>query len=141
RLDVLVGDRPVVAESVDALAAKIVGPEAKRDAPPVIGAAAEHAGTPPAELRAGGAGIRLAVDLPTAVARVELAEGAAVDRRATVRGRVTRDHHRTVFRGEPFVAGLEHDDARARLGEHVGGHAAARARADDRHVVDRSLLH
>src|SRR5688572_15820410 len=43
RLEIVVGDRPVVAETIEALAPEVVGTEAQRDAAPVIGAPAEHA--------------------------------------------------------------------------------------------------
>src|SRR5689334_18829908 len=44
RRDVVVADRPVVAESVSCLPLKIPGTESQRDAPPVIRPSAEHAG-------------------------------------------------------------------------------------------------
>ena len=49
RLHVLVGDRPVVAETVEALAPEVVGTEAQRDAAPVVRAAAEHPRPEPVE--------------------------------------------------------------------------------------------
>src|SRR5207249_4918466 len=76
RLHVLVADRPIVAESIERLPLEVVGAEAQRDAAPVVRAAAEHAGAPPAELRAGRGGVRRAVGLPAAVTRVEFAERA-----------------------------------------------------------------
>ena len=49
RLQVVVADRPVVAEAVEAAAPEVVGAEAQRDAAPVVGAAAEHARAEPVE--------------------------------------------------------------------------------------------
>src|SRR5262245_9438461 len=65
RLDVVVRDRPVVAESVEALSPEIRWTEAQRNAAPVMRAAAEH---PPAEPspRALADRVRLAVDVPPA---------------------------------------------------------------------------
>src|SRR5690242_7528092 len=80
--DIVVGDRPVVAQAVTALAPEVVGAEAERDPAPVIGAAAEHAGAPPVELGVGGAGVRLAVNVPAADAGVELAERPLLGGRA-----------------------------------------------------------
>src|SRR5262245_50989136 len=79
RLHVVIGDRPIVTQAVDALAPEVIGPESKRDAPPMIGASTEHAGAPPTELRPRSGGVRLTVDLPTAVTRVELAEWTSLD--------------------------------------------------------------
>src|SRR5438270_13748107 len=79
RLHVFVADRPVVAESVDGLASEVVGPEAEGDSAPVVRPAPEHPGAPPIELRAWRARVRFTVDLPPAVARVELAEGTTVN--------------------------------------------------------------
>ena len=140
RLDVVVADRPVVAEAVEALAPEVVGAEAQRDAAPVIRAAAEHAGAPPVELLAAAHGVRLAVDVPAADAGVELAERAAARGGAAPRRGPRGHEHLRVLRRVPLAARLEHDDVRAGLGEHVGGHAAARARADDADVVVGALF-
>jgi len=133
--DVLVADRPVIAQSVDALAPEVVGPEAERDPAPVVGAAPEHPGAEPVEARAGRRGVGLARDLPTPVAGVELAERALARRCAPARGLVDPAQHRAVAGAVPFAAGLEHDDAGAGLREHVGGHPATRAGTDDTDVV------
>src|SRR5690606_21629044 len=76
RLEVVVGDGPVVAESVAGLSLEIVGAETERDASPVIGPAPHHPGAPPVEAGAGGGGERLALDVPAADAGVVLAEWA-----------------------------------------------------------------
>src|SRR4051794_19142995 len=73
RLDVVVGDRPVVAESVDRLVLEIVGPETQRDPAPVVRAAPERAAAEPAP-RASPDGVRLTFDVPAADAAVERAE-------------------------------------------------------------------
>ena len=77
RLEVVVGDRPVVAETVEALALEIVRPEAKRDAAPVIGAAAEHARAEPVESIAGRRCVRLTFERPSAPARHRIRRTAA----------------------------------------------------------------
>src|SRR5947207_3140100 len=66
RLQVLIADRPVVAETVERLAHEIVRPEPQRDAAPVIGSPAEHARAKPVELVARSIGVRLAVERPAA---------------------------------------------------------------------------
>src|SRR4030095_7997420 len=73
-LEVVVGDRPVVTEAVEALAAEVVRTEAKGNAAPVIGAAAQHARAEPVEAIAGSGCVGLAFERPTAPAGVELAE-------------------------------------------------------------------
>src|SRR5207248_9284153 len=49
RLDVVIADWPVVAKAVEGLRFEVARAEAQRNATPVIGAAADHAGPPPAE--------------------------------------------------------------------------------------------
>src|SRR5689334_11590125 len=71
---IVVADRPVVAESVDALPSEVIRSKAQGNPTPMIRASAEHAGAPPAELCARRPRVRLAVDLPAAIASVELAE-------------------------------------------------------------------
>src|SRR5205814_8732986 len=70
--DVLVGDRPIVAEAVSALALEIVRPEAQGNAAPMVGPAAHHAGPPPVEFGARRPGVWLAGDVPAADTSVEL---------------------------------------------------------------------
>ena len=141
RFDVVVRDRPVIAQAVQALAPEIVGAEAQRDASPVVGPAADHAGAPPVEAIVLGARVRLALDLPTADARIEFAERSFA-RGAAASGRVVkRREHAGVARIVPRAARFQHDDVRAGLREHVRGRTAARARADDHYIVFRALLH
>src|SRR6266516_185913 len=131
RPDVVVGAGPVVAQPVECLRLEVARPEAQRDAAPVVGAAAQHAGTPPAELVAGGDGVGLAVDLPTADAGVELAEGALPRRGTAARRLVGPGEHRGVGGIVPRHARLEQRDVHAGAGEHIGGDAAAGAGPDD----------
>src|SRR5258707_1346546 len=74
RRDVIVADRPIVADSIETFSLEIVGPETKRDATPVVRSSAEHSRAPPEEPRALRNGIRLTVDFPPSVARVEFSE-------------------------------------------------------------------
>ena len=85
RLDVVVGHRPVIAETVEAAPLEIVGSHPQRDAAPVVRAPAEHPATKPIELRACRLRIRLAVDLPAADAAVEFAERSGRRGRAAPR--------------------------------------------------------
>ena len=137
-LHVLVGDRPVVAEPIEALPAEIIGTEAQRDASPVIGAAAEHPRPEPVERAARTVGIGLALERPAAKRRIELSELLFLGRRATARRVVRPLEHVRLARRVPHRPGLEHDDIGARLGEHLGGHPAAGAGADDADVVKRT---
>src|SRR5207247_3496497 len=66
RLEVVVADRPVVAEAIEALAFEIVGSEAQRDAAPVVRAAAEHARAEPLKVLAGRGGVGLPLERPPA---------------------------------------------------------------------------
>src|SRR6185437_4024975 len=92
-LHVVVADRPIVAQTVAGFPAEVFRSKAQGDSPPMVGPSAEHAGSPPAELRAGGAGVGLAVDLPAAVAGVELAERPSMNRRAPMRRGIARREH------------------------------------------------
>ena len=134
--EVVVGDGPVVAQAVDRLAAEVIGSEAEGDPSPVVGAAAEHTGAPPAELGAGGDGVGLALDLPSADATVELSEGMRGRRGAAAGGVVGPFEHRAVGGGAPWRARLQHDHIGACLREHVGRHAATGAGPDDGDIVD-----
>ena len=136
---VVVGNRPVVAESVVAFRLEIVGAEAKRDAAPVIRAAAEHSRAPPVELRSFGFRVRLAVELPAADARVEFTERAFFRARAATGRLIWPFHHGRILRVVPRTAGFEHHDVRTGLGEDVRGHAAARAGAHDGDVVHQAF--
>src|SRR3989441_6173710 len=72
RLQIVIADRPVVAQSVDAAVPEIVRTEAQRDAPPMIGAAAEHARAEPVERGTRRHRVGFAIDVPPADAAVEL---------------------------------------------------------------------
>ncbi len=134
-LDVVVGEGPVVAEAIHAAAPEVIGAPAQRDAAPVIGAAAEHAGPEPVELRAGRRGVRLPFQLPAAPGRVELAK-RPFGRRTTARRLVGPAQHLAIAGLIPLRTGFQHADLGASFGEHLGGHPAASARSDDDDVVD-----
>ena len=138
RLHVLVGDRPVVAETIEALPAEVVGTEPERDPPPVIRAPAEHARPEPVELAARAVGVGLAFERPPAERRVELPELLLLGRRPAARRIVRPLEHVRLARGIPHRPGLEHDDVGPRFGEHLGGHPAAGAGADDADIVERA---
>ena len=135
--DVGVRDGPIVAQPVAGFALEVVRTEAQRDPAPVVGSAPDHAGPPPAERGAGRARVRLAGDLPTADAGVELAERTLLRGLPAARRLVGPGEHRRVRRVIPGSAGLEQNHVRAGLREHVRGHPAAGARADDTNVVAR----
>src|SRR5688572_28720030 len=73
-LEIVVGDRPVVAEAVKTLAAEIIGTEPQRDTSPMIRPAAEHSRAKPVKAFPRRRRIRLAFQRPAAPAGVELAE-------------------------------------------------------------------
>src|SRR5437764_12470623 len=79
RFHVVVANWPIIAQPVDALSAKVVGSEAQRNSAPMVRPPTEHARAPPTKLCAGRARERLTVDLPTAIAGVELAEWTTVN--------------------------------------------------------------
>jgi hypothetical protein len=139
RLDVLVGDWPVVAQAVEALPPEVVGAEAQRDASPVVGAAAEHPRSKPAEVAARRIGVGLALDRPSAESGVELSKLLGGDRRAAARGLVVPLQH--VGSGDriPHRPRFEHHDVRTRFGEHLRRHPTPGARADDAHVEDLAV--
>src|SRR5439155_1426374 len=139
RCDVVVGDRPVVAEAVPTLALEVVRPEAQCNAAPVVGAATDHAGPPPGEVGARRARVRLAGDFPSADAGVELAERSLLRGSPAARRLVRPRQHCRVLRIVPRRTGFEHHHLRAGLGESVGGHSPAGPRADDTHVVYSGL--
>ena len=138
RLHVFVGDRPVVAETIEALPPEVVGAEAQRDPPPVIRAPAEHAGSEPVELAARAVGVGLAFERPPAERRVELPELLLLGRGPAARRIIRRLEHVRLARGIPHRPGLEHDDVGPGFGEHLGGHPAAGAGANDADIVERA---
>src|SRR2546430_5627451 len=135
----VVRDGPCGTQAIPALPLEVVRAEAERDPAPVVGAAPHHAGPPPVELGARGAGVRLAFDLPAADARVEFAERMVLGRPAAPRRLVRPGEHGRVFQVVPRHPGLEDDHVGAGAREGVGGHAPPGARADDAHVVYSGL--
>ena len=139
RLDVIVGDRPVVAEAIEALAAEVIRAESQRDAPPVIGPPAEHARAEPVELAARRRRVRLTLERPAAEGAVEFAE-MPLGRRRAAAGRVVAPRvHEGVGGRVPHRPRFEHDDVGAGLGQDHGGHAAAGTGPDHADVVGRAV--
>src|SRR4029077_13095085 len=68
--EVRICNRPVVTETIATFCPEILGAEARRYAPPVIGAAADHPRAPPSEIRPLGVGERFALELPSANATI-----------------------------------------------------------------------
>src|SRR5262249_38749148 len=99
-LDVVVGDRPVVAAPVEGLVLKVVRPESQRDPSPVIRPAAEPPGAKPSP-RATADAVRLAVDVPAADAAVERAERLLVAAPPARRRAVVPGEHRAILRRVP----------------------------------------
>src|SRR6185437_4189435 len=85
RLQILIGDRPVVAKTVERLALKIVRAEPQGDPPPMVRASAEHARSEPVELVSGRGRVRFTLDRPAAKCAVEFAELPLRNRRAAPR--------------------------------------------------------
>src|SRR5882762_4058041 len=139
RCDVGVADWPVVAESVATLRLEVVGTEAKGDAPPMVGAAADHSCAPPSELGAFSLRERLALKLPAADACIELTERTIGCRCSASRRSVRPLEHHRVGGVVPGAARLEEKHVGARLGELIGGHSTACAGADDTNVVRLTL--
>ena len=135
RLDVVVGDGPVVAQPIAAAALEVPGAEAQGDAAPVVRAPSEHARPPPEELLALGHRVRLALEVPTAQAAVELPERLLPGSGAPPRRGVGPGEHRPVLGRVPHRPRLQEHDARAALGQDLGRHAAPGARAHHADVV------
>ncbi len=138
RREILVSDGPIVAEAVARGGFEIDGSKAERDATPVIGAAADDAGTKPLEIRAGSGSVGLAFDIPGAVGSKELAEifaGFATDASAAMRQFVwPQEHLKILFRSD-VRPGFQQHAVQAALGKDFRGHATARAGADDADVI------
>src|SRR4030095_6692084 len=74
RFDVLVPDRPIFTQTVNASAFEIIWSETKRNASPVIGSSAQHSCTPPIPFGTILCSVWFAIQLPATVAGVEVAE-------------------------------------------------------------------
>src|SRR5256714_11015992 len=74
RPNVIVRDRPVVAEAIGRFVSEVTRAEAERNAAPVVRPSADHACAPPAEFVPLGDGVRLARQVPASNAPVELPE-------------------------------------------------------------------
>src|SRR5215475_8048821 len=77
RSQVIVGDRPVGADTVASIGLEVIIGEAQRNAAVMVGPASENPGTEPLESAAFGASVGLAIQLPAAGMRREPAERAA----------------------------------------------------------------
>jgi hypothetical protein len=137
--EVLIADRPVVTEPVAALCPEVVGAEAQRYSAPVIRSAANHSRPPPHEVSAFRLRERLALELPSSNAGVELAERPVSGRGATPRGLVLHPEHRRVAGVVPRSAGFEKEDVGPGKRQNVGGHSTTSARSDDHDVVSLAL--
>ena len=135
--DIVIADRPVVAQSIARLPSEIIGAESEGDASPVVRASAEHARAPPRELVARRDDVRLAGDVPAADASVEFAERFRLRGLAAPRRRVRGHQHLRIACGVPRAPRLEERDLRAGVREHVRRHPAAGSRADDADIVRR----
>src|SRR5437016_2705150 len=71
--DLVVGDGPVHAKAVGGVGLEVVICKAKRNSAVVIGAAADDAGSKPAEFIVRSHRVRLALDIPVSVGRAEIA--------------------------------------------------------------------
>src|SRR6266852_3984144 len=138
RREILVSDGPIVAETIARGGFEIDGSEAQRDAAPVIGAAADDAGTKPLEIRAGSGGVGLAFDLPRAIRREKFTEvfaRLAADAGAAVRQIVRPQEHLEILVRSDVRPGFEEHAVQAALGENLRGHASARTGADNANVI------
>jgi len=139
RRDVLVGNGPVETETVAAARLEIVGAVAERDAPPVVGPAAEHPRPPPLELAAmlhGRVRVGLAGHAPAPVHRGVIEAERLVGRPDRPKGRrIVCLEHRRLRPGIIVAASLDHEDPSAVHRERVGRLAAGRAGSDHDHVI------
>ena len=121
---------------VEVLAVEVVGAEAEADAAPVVGTAAQNAGTPPAEFGVAHGIVRLTGNLPAGEARVKITKGA--ERAGTTARAFPRPaelgSHLLIGRGE-IRTGLDDGDVKPRFSEDVGGHAASGTGTNDHRVV------
>ena len=141
RGDVFVADRPVKAKAVTGIGLEVIRPVTERDAAPVVGTSAEHAGAPPVETLLGvgrSLGVRLPRNLPAAVdGRIMETERFLTCAHGT-QGRIGLGlEHRGLGDRVVIATSLEHEDLHAVHGERVGGLTAARAGTDDDHVIGR----
>ncbi len=133
--EIIVSDRPVESLSVAAVRLEVVRPHAQRNAAPMVGSAAQSAGPEPPPIAARCAGVRLAAQVPAAVAGIKITVRLVGSGCAPVRSLVGPHHHFRVLGGIEPRPGLEHQALGAGLGEHIGGHASTGARADNHRIV------
>src|SRR5664279_817792 len=73
-LHILISDRPVISQSVEAFSFKIKGAKTQRNPSPVIGSSAEHTCPPPFPLCIPYMSVRFSVNFPAPVTAVEITE-------------------------------------------------------------------
>src|SRR5207253_7934547 len=98
----------------------------------------DDARTKPLKTRAGSGSVRLAFNFPRAIGSKELAEifaRMAADAGAAMRRFVRPHQHLEIFFGIYVGPGFQQRAVQAALGEDLGGHASARAGADDANVI------
>src|SRR5258708_33591797 len=148
RRDVFVGNRPIGAEPVESVGMKIIIGEAEGKAAVVLRASAYDARSEPFEFRTGCDGVRLAVELPAAGGRREIAETPAAAAEVALRGladaavvHLVRPHVLfEILRGIDHRTGFEECDGDAEVGEDLGDGSAPGAGADNDDVVNRTAL-
>src|SRR5204863_8998235 len=138
RREIFVSDGPIVAEAVARGGFEIDGGKAQRNAPPVIGAAADDARTKPLKTRAGSGSVGFAFNSPSTIGGKELAEIFArvtADAGAAMRGFIRPHQHLEIFFRIYVGSSFQQRAVQATLCENLGGHASARAGADDANVI------
>ena len=134
--EVLIRHGPVEPQPVPAPGLEVVGAHAEGDPAPVVRPSPEHPGAPPHEVDPLGARVGLAGNAPAAVdRRVVEAERFVGGSRGPERRVGGELEHRRLGYGVVVPPRLEKEHADAVTGEHVGGHPASRAGADDDDVV------
>src|SRR5208282_6929497 len=131
---VFVTERPVVAHAVMRANLEVHRSHAQRDASPVVRAAADDAGTKPAEVRTRSGNVRFAFDLPCTVGGAEFIFLAA-DTNAAMGQVVRPDVFLIVSFGNDWWPGLEQHHIQTALGEDLGCRTSGRPGADNANVV------
>ena len=134
----VVRHRPIGTEPVARLGLEVVRPHAQRDAAPVVGASAQHARTPPAELAAWRGGERLARHPPAAVDRGVVEAEGLVRIAAAAQGRVFRRLEHRCFGDRVVVTPcLEQQHLEPLHRQLIGGHATTGTGTDHDDIVLR----
>src|SRR3954451_18158459 len=109
----------------------------------MVGAAAQHAGTPPDPIGTRGIRVWLSRDLPPAQGSgIKSAPSLLMSRRTPMRNLIGPGKHFRIFRAVEPVTGFEHADLSARIRQHMGGNTTTGTGADDDNVICfRGSLH